>query len=511
MSWTDDDVATPAWTEADVAPPKERTLLEEAKRQGGLALRAAANAVASPVTLGGNVIGKTVNAVAGKKVFEPSTDVVDAYLTKAGLPEADTGVEKFTQEAARTLFPAAKLERVAADASGRFLPSAIASSGAVAGANAAPENTALDTVYGALGGGVGAGVGVALGKAGGKLLPASTEARNLMERGVTPTLGQGVDRAKPMGAVIGGVEDVASTSPFHYKQVAAQREGVNSQFREAVLKDATANGLVRDPTAPVRDQITALRGQAGQAFDDASKGLAIKENPALTDNMLGLIRKHNLGAKDEREFSRFIADNYTSRFANGEKLPVSVVDDIRQRAWNQADRTDGPLRQAYQDLAAGMDKMRDSIHSTVGRDLGPIKADYRKVKILEDAAKVRNPNRYSEDNLFSGMDYNRIAAKQGLADDLGTLGHDSRILLQSPSAPPRVNRPLTTGNAIEGFAAFNSMGATPLAFLLGGKALNNEGLRRYLLGNPETVKMVTDVLRNSGSNLGRAATTNIKE
>lgn len=488
------------------AAPTQRTVGEEAKRQGGLTLRGAVNAITSPLTLGGNLIGKAVNAVAGKEVFKPSTEVLDAYLTKAGVPEAQTGVEKFTQEAARTMFPAARLEQSLAAASGKPILSSAAASGAVSGANASPENTGREALTGALGGGLGAGLGVGLGKFGGSLLPASTEARSLMKRGITPTLGQGVDRNKAMGQFIGGVEDIASTSPFHYKQVAAQREGVNKQVRNAVLNDATQEGLTLTPGLPVREQIAALRAQAGSNFDELNKGLGIRERPDVTQGMLDLISKHKLGSKDEREFANFVANQYNSRFAHGQTIPMGVLDDIRQLAWEQSGKASGPLSRAYADLAEGVGNMRTRILETSGRPLAETNRNYSKARVLEDAAKVRNPNRLAEEGLFSAADFNKVATKQGVGDVPGTLEHDTRILTQSPANPPRVNRPLTAGNVVEAVGATASGGVIPAIVYGGGKVLNNEGLRRYLLGDPQAVEQVISALRAGGANLGRIAT-----
>lgn len=487
------------------AAPKERTLGQEAGRQLGLTARGIANAVASPVSVGGNVIGKAVNALAGKEVFKPSTDTVDAYLTKLGLPEAETGIEKGTQVIAQSILPAARLERAVA-------ASPVIASGAAGAltnaALAAPGEEGREALYGGLGGAIGAKGGELLGRAGSSLLKPSAEAQNLMNRGVVPTLGQAVDRNTAGGILVGNIEDVMSTSPLHYGQVARQREGVNKQFREAALKEAESGGLTLVP-GTVREQIAALRGQAGSAFDDLNKGLGVRFNPKVEGDMLGLASRHNLGSADEREFSKFVADNYSSRFAGAPgktSLPYGVMDDMRKRAWDKVGETTGSLRQAYHDIASGLDSARTQVMAASGRPLAQTNQNYSRARVLEGAASVRNPNKLAEDQLFSPIDYSKAANKQGVLGTTGDLAHDASILTQSPPSRPRINRNLTAGQVIEGVGAYTSGGLVPLILSMGQAATDNPTVRKYLLGNPEVAKMVTDALRKGGGALGRVAT-----
>ena len=481
------------------AVPAEPSMGQQLKRQLGLTARGLVNAVASPVTVGGNILGKAVNAVAGKEVFKPSTEVMDAYLAKAGLPEAAPGLETITQDVARSILPAARLERaiaasptIAAGASGAVTNAALAK----------PGEEGREASYGALGGAIGAKGGEYLGRAGSKLLRPSTEAQNLMAKGVVPTLGQAVDRNTIAGTLVGNLEDVMSTSPFHYGQVARQREAVNKQFREAVLKDAEEGGLSRVP-GTVREQIKALRGQAGEAFDELNKGLKVPYSNKVEGDMLGLASKNNLGAADQRDFTKFIADNYSSRFGEKTNLPYGIMDDMRQRAWDKVGETTGSLRQAYYDLASGLDTSRKSTMTAMGKPLQQTNANFSKARVLEDAANIYNPNKLAEDHLFSPTDYAKVARKQGVGGELGDLAHDASILTQSPNTRPRVNQALTVARALEGVGAYTSGGALP-ALLAGYQdVMKSPTIRKYLLGDKEVAQAVTNSLRRGGGTLGR--------
>lgn len=184
--------------------------LNAALRQLGLTGRAAINAAASPVTLGGNVLGKAANAIAGREVFKPSTEVLNAYLTKAGLPEPETGIEKFTQDIARTA-PAFAVP-------GGFLPQ-VAGNAAI-GAADAPAGKELS---GALWGSAGAGAGHALTSVASRGLPGvSHEARQLMDTtSVQPTVGMAVPKLRAAEEFLTGVPGLGEVTK------AARRRAMN--------------------------------------------------------------------------------------------------------------------------------------------------------------------------------------------------------------------------------------------------------------------------------------------
>lgn len=86
----------------EVEPPAQahRSLGQELWRQGGLTARAALNAAASvPLVAaeGGAGIGNLINRAAGRESnYSPTADF-DALLTRAGLPQAETPIEKGVQ------------------------------------------------------------------------------------------------------------------------------------------------------------------------------------------------------------------------------------------------------------------------------------------------------------------------------------------------------------------------------------------------------------------------------
>lgn len=222
--------------------------LNAALRQLGLTGRAAINAAASPVTLGGNVLGKAANAIAGREVFKPSTEVLNAYLTKAGLPEPETGIEKFTQDIARTA-PAFAVP-------GGFLPQVAGN--AVIGAADAPASKELS---GALWGSAGAGAGHALTSVVSRGLPGvSHEARQLMDTtNIQPTVGMAVPKLRALENFTTGIPLFGEVTR------GAKQRAINEFSTEAVTR--TVPEMPRPHGTPF-EQLDAANDHVSSIYHD---------------------------------------------------------------------------------------------------------------------------------------------------------------------------------------------------------------------------------------------------
>lgn len=195
------------------------SVLNSALRQLGLAGRAAVNAVASPLTLGGNAIGKVTNAAMGREVFQPSTEALNKGLTAVGLPEPETGIERFTQDVARTA-PAFAIP-------GGFIPQVAGN--AMIGAADAPAGKELQ---GAMLGSAGAGVGHVLTSTLARGMPGvSREARQLMDTtNIQPTVGMAVPKLR-------AAEDFTTGIPlFGEVTKGAKRRAIEEFSNEAIQR-----------------------------------------------------------------------------------------------------------------------------------------------------------------------------------------------------------------------------------------------------------------------------------
>jgi hypothetical protein len=160
-------------TDPDSQQQPTNTFGNEALRQLGLTARAGINVIASPVTVGGNILGKAVNAMigrdnlnnGGRPIFDNSTDTLNRALTGLGLPEPTRPIERFTQGMAESApamaLPLGAMPQIAGNA---IISSALAPQG----------KEVSQALYGA---------------AGGAALPALGKTAQLLGRGAANVLG----------------------------------------------------------------------------------------------------------------------------------------------------------------------------------------------------------------------------------------------------------------------------------------------------------------------------------
>lgn len=363
--------------------------LNAAKRQLGLAGRAIANATASPLTLGGNIIGKGVNAIAGREIFQPSTDVFNAYLTKAGMPEAETGIEKFVQDVARTA-PAFALP-------GGF-GMQVAGNAAI-GAADAPTGKELS---GALWGSGGAGVGHALTSVFSRGLPGiSREARQLMDTtNVQPTVGMAVPRLRAAEEFMTGIPFVGEIPK------AARRRALNEFSTEAIQRATpdmprpqgtpfeqldTANdyvsGIYHDVLPQVRPEVrgTNFAGVGGpNALPPSAQSFAAGRNRALQNSFLTDAQREII----ERVY-RDRAPNISSYTGEQLKQLDSELGEYIRRY--QGSSSTASLAESLREMQLGL---REGIESRLPAEqqgrLADANRSYRELIALNDAAS-KNP------------------------------------------------------------------------------------------------------------------------
>lgn len=235
--------------------PKENTLGQEFGRQAGLTARAAANVIASPLTLGGNILGKGINAASqafgGPEVFQPSTQTFDTLLTKAGLPEAERPIEKFTQDVARTA-PALAIP-------GGMGPQMAGN--AIVGAGLAPAG---EEALGAAGGATGGALGHVLPRVLAHGMPGiSSQARHLMNTsGVQPTVGMSVPKLKAAEEFLTGVPLIGEVTR------SARQRAINEFSTEAITRAVPGMPKAQLKGLSPFEQIDAANDRVSQMFYD---------------------------------------------------------------------------------------------------------------------------------------------------------------------------------------------------------------------------------------------------
>lgn len=310
----------------DPFAPTTNTLGQEAKRQGGLLVRALASAAASPITMGGNVIGKALNVpieLAGgpKQYFKPSTEVAGELLTKAGLPKPERPLEQITQTIAESA-PAFALPTT--------LP-AQALGGAAIGAAQAPAGKEFHDAV--LAGATAKATAMAL-----RGFKPTDKAKALMEQGVQPSFGQS------MGGTINKIEQQATSIPFVGDAVARARSRPVNEFEQKVLERVTAPGIKTVEEAnlyasQLYDEVVPSLVPTKQSVQNVQQAMrSALQNPELTDDnrkiLTGLANKHfqNFGQLDGQAIKNLDSElGYLARkYAGGDPAARTLADEI----WN---------------------------------------------------------------------------------------------------------------------------------------------------------------------------------
>jgi hypothetical protein len=452
--------------------PAENSLWDEAKRQGGLGVRTLVNAAASPLTLGGNALGKAVNAVAGRQVFQPSTDTLDAWMTKAGLPEAERPIEKMTQSVAHVVLPAGALPLT--------MPAQLLGNAAIGAADAPAGQEGIQSLIGGASGVVGGGLARAMGG-----FKPTKEAQVLMDQGVQPTVGQSV------GGILNKMEQKATSIPLVGDAVSYARNRASKEFQQKVVGRATqggaktvdeannfASGLYNEVVpslSPTRDAVVGVQ----QKLNDAM------QNPELTAEgkqmLVGLVQKHfaNFGQLDGQGIKKLDSElGYLARkYAAGDPAAKTLSSELYnvQQAFREGLETGLP--------AELQGKLRTA--NQIWRDLIPV----------NKAASAR------ADEVITPRALQKAMARQQRTD-VTRMAYDPLVDSAVKVLPSTVPDSGTAGRLMLGAGGLTGAAALDqMPLYLGAGALAGVGATRpvqqFLTGQVSWQKAYVDALRRS--------------
>lgn len=300
--------------------PAQNTLGQGALRPLGLAGRAAANVIASPITMGGNLIGKGLNAAnavlgGNPNYFPRSTDVVDKWLTNAGLPEPKTGIERFTQDMAQSAPALAIPGGLQAQVAGN----------ALVGAIQAPQG---QEVGGAMLGGLGGALGHVLPNRLARGLPGiSTEARKLMDTtNVQPTVGMAVPKLRALEEFSTGIPILGEATK------AARNRAIGEFSTEAISRVVPGLPKAQLKGSPF-EQIDAANDHVSSIFYDVLP----KVKPEVTTNAMGAAA----GATQLAPSAQKFAAGYSAGKAN------NYLTDAQQEILSRVYQNHGPKISSY--------------------------------------------------------------------------------------------------------------------------------------------------------------------
>ena len=478
-------MSAPSDIRSDATAATENTsgsVLNSALRQLGLTGRAAINAVTSPLTLGGNVLGKVANAAMGREVFQPSTNVLNKGLTAAGLPEPETGIERFTQDVARTA-PAFAIP-------GGFIPQVAGN--AMVGAADAPTGKELQ---GAMLGSAGAGVGHVLTSTLARGMPGvSREARQLMDTtGIQPTVGMAVPKLRAAEEFLTGVPGIGEVAK------GARRRAINEFSNEAITQ--AVPGMPRATGTPF-EQLDAANDYVSSIYHDVlphvrpettTVGMGAAGNtpppPSAASFAAGFQRamQNSYLTDGQREILQRVYNDRAPRISSytGEQLKTLDAElGERIRSYQRGAGT-SELANSLQELQLGL---RQGIESRLPAEqrgrLADANRSYRELIALNDAASkspdlVVTPQRLSK--ALAARDKRPITRLQG---PMAEYARGAEAVVPNVAGARGISSPGLTG-AVLGTGGAAYAGALPqlVAGLVAGTAGATRPAQAALTGN----------------------------
>lgn len=229
-----------------------RTWPEAIDRHLDLSKRAIATVALSPLTLGGNILNKTINALAGTRLEMPG-DIVERNLDRV-FPKAEGGAEQFALDVARGA-PAFALPA--------SLPVQMAGNAAINAAMAPPGKEAMP----ALAGGAGGFVGHALGKTLTGLVTPGRDAAKLIDEGIVVTPGQAAGK----DSTFGRIEQAMASNPLASNIQRLRRAGIE-EFDARIMEQSVGapKGAFKGKTP--REALEAANERVGDLYGDALRG-----------------------------------------------------------------------------------------------------------------------------------------------------------------------------------------------------------------------------------------------
>ena len=482
------------------APPRTNTIGEEAARQGGLAVRALASAAASPFVIGGDALGKGINAAAenleahplygsavGKQRVQPYGRALQQTLSRMGLPEPERPIERFTQAVADTA-PAAALPA-------GLVPQVVGNA-AINAAQAPAGQEGTGAAWGAAGGAVGHG----LSKVVGALTP-TAEAEKLVKARVPLTYGQ------RLGPPVQSVENTLAKVPYVGAPIRARQQealqGWQQATRDIPVQGAkTVDEVEKQLGARYQELLSTQPFKSQPEFVPAAIGQTVIDNiPGITGKMLASI---------ETEIGEALSRAQSPRDYH------RAVSNLKQLAHTYKSSPD-PTHRLY---GQGLSKATDEVNST-WRQMLP--ADTQAALAQVDHAwsqfvPIRSASTKYVQTLDAAENYTPRMLQQALRQRDASLGKtqfretpQGQLAHQGETTIGSKSNAATSGSGIlsmlaGGGAMLTGMTPQALAAAAAGAGYGTKAGQRLLIDSLPLQRAVVEALRRASPAMSRQMT-----
>ncbi len=394
----------------------------------------------------------------------------------------------------------------------KSLPRAAAVGAGLEGVRAEEGEVLPAASLGGLGGALGGVAGEGVGRVLSNLVRPSTEARELMRYGVTPTLGQGVDKSRITGRLLGGLERQLETMPLTGAAIRGVKERNTRDLFNVAADMGTLSGQASRtevPTEVVRD----ITRNANTAINDALSNTTMRVTPAHKQMVDAFIDQEaaRTGVSQATadamkiDLNRLLWDGVR----NG-RLPAQSMENIKENLFKglPSTRNNDNAQRIMQGVAGQLKQWVDASAAQSGHDLtaarhaASVGHSLRRAGV--DEAGVTGPGLRravrSNDAAVGSAD----TATRELRDVADVAGEitNPRTPFQFRSVDQMI-RGLGAGTLKEGL--LGATGGLGHAAALGYGAINQSpALRRLLMNDPQAYEVLMRGLRPASVTVGES-------
>jgi hypothetical protein len=331
----------------------------------------------------------------------------------------------------------------------------------------------------------------------------SENARFLMNKGIIPTIGQGINPKTILGNAARGMEELSTSIPWTGSIIKNARDRPRAQFLSTVFKDVSDSSGLPGISKVGHEGIDLLKNQYRNAYDSMLLGHAIPINNSLGSNIDNLVtdKVRYLNDADRQWANNFINRQFESVPLTNGAIDAKHLNTISSNLKSEArgltgsqNKAQASLGDLLKDTATEITHYRDSfLPENTAEAIKKLDTGYAKFKRIERAASNigAEEGRFNPSQLYSAIramdkskDKGSFAIGGALMQDMASSGKSvlNNTLADSQTPARMMNASLLS-------QGLGLVGALP------AKVMTSPYLSKYVLGNGGQTDYISELLK----------------
>ena len=363
---------------------------------------------------------------------------------------------------------------------------AAGTAGGAVGAVVDPHSASQGAIDGALWGVAGEGLLRGLRRVAKGVIPASKEARALMDQDIQPTIGQGADKTSLAGRIVNSIETNVAKVPVLGSPVKNAQQRARGEWAEKVFDAAVPPGGVKPPnSAPPNVRVEDLLRQSRAGYDAALGGTSFKWSPSFDqgwrNEAANISSNYRMNPNEDRQMLSVLSDELFNRYpAHGARIPAADIKGLKSEAFQRSFHNDTPDRvvQGLRDLSTSAD---DFLHKNLPASKSAELRNLDKSRAVLERLRVATRRASGNHGAFSPAELAHITSTSGGASAVDDLALNGAKVLNMSNYEFGRGIPHGPGEAISMSAA--------------SSVLSPRAVNKFMLGGYEGQQKVAELLR----------------